>query len=91
VPHSVNFCRRDRWRSTISILAAMMLSHLLPLKGAAVLTGYVCGIVVLDHSARPWTYALLRLIETALGIGVALLVSYAPKLIPVDATSKPDS
>jgi uncharacterized membrane protein YgaE (UPF0421/DUF939 family) len=67
----------------------MLLSHLLALRGAAVLAGYICGIVVLDHSTHPWAYALMRLIETALGIGVALLVSYAPKLIPVESAARP--
>lgn len=74
---------------TLSIVTVMLLSHLLALRGAAVLAGYICGIVVLDHSTHPWAYALMRLIETALGIGVALLVSYAPKLIPVESAARP--
>jgi uncharacterized membrane protein YgaE (UPF0421/DUF939 family) len=79
------------WAIGLSVLSAMFLSHLLHLEGAAKITGYVCGIVVLDHGAQPWSYALYRLIETILGVGMAILVSLVPKLLPTNQTKQQDS
>ena len=66
------------------VLSAMFLSHLLLRPEAAKLAGYVCGIMLLEHGRDPWYYAVLRLTETMLGIGVAVAVSFIPKLLHAD-------
>jgi uncharacterized membrane protein YgaE (UPF0421/DUF939 family) len=63
----------------VSIFTAMMLCNLVQVKGGARVAGYICGIVVLDHNALPWTYAAYRLAETLIGVGVAWAVGYVPK------------
>ena len=68
----------------IGVLAAMLLSNLLGMKDTAKVAGYVCGIVLLNHTDQPWSYALQRTIETILGIGAAVLVSLIPKLDEVE-------
>jgi uncharacterized membrane protein YgaE (UPF0421/DUF939 family) len=68
----------------IGVLGAMLLSHLLGIKEAAKVAGYVCGIVLLDHHDQPWTYALYRFVETVIGIGAAMAVSLIPKLLKAD-------
>jgi uncharacterized membrane protein YgaE (UPF0421/DUF939 family) len=72
------------WAVGLGVMAAMLLSQFAWARDAAKVAGYICGIVVLDHSAEPWHYALYRLIETALGVAVAWAISYVPKLIRME-------
>lgn len=79
------------WAVGTGIFAAMFFSHLVRLPEAAKVSGYVCAIVMLDHSAHPWSYAFYRTLETILGIGAAILLSLVPKLISTDKPNPPSS
>ena len=79
------------WAIGLGVLAAMFLSRVLHLHDADKVTGYVTGIVLLDHGADPWTYAFHRTVETILGIGLAMLVSLVPRLISMDEPEPPDA
>jgi len=65
----------------LGMMIAMFVSHLISLPATAKLAGYVCAIVLLDHGDTPWSYAFFRRVETALGIGTAIVVSFVPKLL----------
>src|SRR3954468_20809184 len=69
------------WTVALAIGVPMFTCQLAGRKDAARLAGYVSAIVVLEHTASPWLYALDRLVETAIGIAVAVAVSFVPKLL----------
>jgi hypothetical protein len=72
-----------------SVALAVMLSlfacFLLRVGGGAKISGIVAGLIVLEFSSDPWNFALARLIETLLGVVAAIVVSFVPMLIPVEA------
>ncbi len=71
------------WTLGVGVLVAMLLAHLLRASEAARVAGYICGLIVIDSSDAPWRDALHRMIETALGVSVAWIISYVPKLISI--------
>ena len=70
-----------RWSVALAILVAMLTCLVLRTPEVAKVAGYTCGIVVLAYGPESWTYAVFRFVETALGIGVAWLISLVPKLL----------
>jgi uncharacterized membrane protein YgaE (UPF0421/DUF939 family) len=75
------------WTLALSILVAMLACEIFNARDAAKVAGYICGIVVLDHSAEPWLYSFFRFAETVLGVVAAWAVSYVPKLMRTDMTN----
>jgi uncharacterized membrane protein YgaE (UPF0421/DUF939 family) len=73
----------DAWAVGAGVMVAILLSDMLGARGGARVAGYVCGLIVLDSHTEPWHYGFYRLIETGLGVTVAWLISYVPKLIPI--------
>jgi uncharacterized membrane protein YgaE (UPF0421/DUF939 family) len=69
------------WAIGASVLVGMLLADMLRAREGAKIAGYICGLIVLEHSPGPWHDALYRVMETALGVSVAWLISYVPKLV----------
>jgi len=68
-----------------SILVAMLICELLRSPESSRVAGFICGIIVFSDAAEPWVYSYFRFIETVLGVGIAWLISYVPKLIKTGA------
>jgi uncharacterized membrane protein YccC len=71
----------EGWAVAIAILVPMFAFRAFVMPDAAKLAGYVSGLIVLQDTGHPWVYAADRVIETLLGICVAVLVSFTPKLL----------
>ena len=74
-----------------AVFTTVFTSHLLGVKDAAKVAGYVCGVVLLTHSDRPWSYAWYRVLETCLGIAAGVFVSLVPKLMRADELKESES
>jgi uncharacterized membrane protein YgaE (UPF0421/DUF939 family) len=72
------------------ILVAMLICLISRVHEGAKVAGYICGIVVVAHGTHPWSYAFLRFTETVLGIGVAWLISFVPRLVRINETDFAD-
>ena len=76
------------WSIGAGIMLAMLVCHFLGTGDGAKVAGYICGIILLHHSAEPWSYAWFRFIETALGVAVAWCISFVPKLLGVEEATQ---
>jgi uncharacterized membrane protein YgaE (UPF0421/DUF939 family) len=65
----------------VAVFVAMVVGSLLGAGEGTRVAGFICGIVVLEHSAEPWVYGAQRFVETALGVLVAWGISFLPTLI----------
>ena len=63
------------------VLLSMFLASPVKFPADARVAGLVSGIILVRHGGDPWGYALHRSLETMLGIVMAILVSYLPKLL----------
>ena len=72
------------WSVGLGVLVAMLACQLMQVPDGAKVAGFICGIILLDDSTQPWTDAVHRFNETALGVLVAWTVSCVPKLIRVE-------
>jgi uncharacterized membrane protein YgaE (UPF0421/DUF939 family) len=78
------------WSIALGIGLAMFTCEIARMKDATKLAGYVSGIVLLvEHGGEPWLYAWQRLLETALGVAIAVLVSLVPKLLHAEPPPAP--
>jgi uncharacterized membrane protein YgaE (UPF0421/DUF939 family) len=79
------------WAIGAAVLAAMLLCDMLGAREGAKIAGYICGLIVFEHSLEPWHDAFYRMIETALGVTVAWAIAYVPKLLPPERADEGDA
>jgi uncharacterized membrane protein YgaE (UPF0421/DUF939 family) len=79
------------WTLGLGVLLAMLVANLLRMPEGARLAGYVAALIVVVEGLDPWVFALVRSIETALGVGVAWLISLVPKLIRSEEAPTPQA
>ena len=77
------------WAIGLSILVAMFVCHLVGTPEVVRVAGYTSAIVAFSYGVDPWHYAFYRLIETGLGICVAWVISYVPKLMRAETNRRP--
>ena len=71
------------WAMGLAIVSMIFGCYVVGYIEAAKLSGYVAGLVVLDHANAPWTYARDRFVETSLGIVLAIVISLLiPERLP---------
>ncbi len=68
----------------LAVFVAMVVGSLLGAGEGTRVAGFICGIVILEHSSEPWLYGAQRFVETALGVLVAWGVSFLPRFINKD-------
>lgn len=66
------------------ILISMLACQFLGFTEAAKLAACVCCIVMVMHGGQPLKFAFERMVETGIGVIVAVAVSYLPKLINLE-------
>lgn len=64
------------WAVASSSFLAIFLAYVLNLKDAAKLSGFLSVTIILNQQGTPWSFAAGRLLESTLGIGVAIAVSH---------------
>lgn len=74
----------------LGIFVSILVCYLTKAQDGARIAGFTAALVMLDHGKDPWTYGFFRFIETALGIGVAWLISLVPRLIRLHAPASPE-
>lgn len=75
---------QSAWAIGLGILSALLICHMSWAREGSKVAGYICGVVMLAHGEHAWSYAFRRLLETLMGIGIAWLISFVPKLISND-------
>ena len=70
------------------ILICMLACQLLNLADGAKVAACVCTIIILMHGGEVWSFSVHRVIETAIGVAAAWIVSYIPKLMRVEEISE---
>lgn len=77
------------WSIGLSVLMAMLVCEVMKARDGARVAAYLCSIIVFYHGEDPLQFSLHRFIETVLGVSIAWMISFVPKLIRMEQEDLP--
>jgi uncharacterized membrane protein YgaE (UPF0421/DUF939 family) len=76
-----NWLPQSIWAASLGVMLAMALCHFFNAHSGARIAGFTCGVIIVTSPEAAWQYGVFRMVETLLGVSVAWLVTWLPRLV----------